>query len=527
MLDPLALMQVALATIVVSTPDLAAQSTLEGPAGHLFVCGGGRLPAEVIEAFVAAAGGADARLVVVPTASSGADADDVEAEYGAHWLERGIGAVEILHTRDRAIADTEAFAAPLRRATAVWLSGGDQSRLAEAYGGTAVEAEILAVLARGGAVGGTSAGAAIQSPVMIAGGNPNPDLARGFALLPGTVVDQHFRARDRQPRLREALRQHPTLVGLGIDEGTAFVVHGRTGRVLGEGAVSVFMRPGAGRPAAERALRRGSVVDLTQLRRAAAARAADEPLVSGTGVGVAGEGTLVLGGGGQLPPEVLARFVAAAGGAAARIVVVPTAAGDAAARAARGARRELERAGAEHVEVFHESDRSRLGDPDVLAPLADADGVWFTGGRQWRLIDAYAGTPAEAAFRAVLARGGAIGGSSAGTSVQAEVMVRGHPLGNTVMLAEGYERGFGFLTGAAVDQHFAQRDREPDLRAVVAAHPDVLGLGVDEGTALFVTGDRAEVVGAHGVTVLDARGGGAVRAARHGAGSSFRLSRGD
>src|SRR5690606_9814305 len=109
------------------------------------------------------------------------------------WLERGIGAVEILHTRDRAVADTPEFTEPLRRATAVWLSGGAQSRLAEAYGGTAVEREILAVLARGGAVGGTSAGAAIQSPTMIAGGNPVPEIAQGFALLPGTIVDQHFR----------------------------------------------------------------------------------------------------------------------------------------------------------------------------------------------------------------------------------------------------------------------------------------------------------------------------------------------
>jgi hypothetical protein len=89
--------------------------------------------------------------------------------------------------------------------------------------------------------------------------------------------------------------------------------------------------------------------------------------------------------------------------------------------------------------------------------LKEARGVWFNGGRQWRFVDAYMGTQAEELFQGVLRRGGVIGGSSAGASIQSQYMPRGSPLGNEDMLADGYERGLGFLPGTAIDQHFTQR----------------------------------------------------------------------
>ena len=103
----------------------------------------------------------------------------------------------------------------------------------------------------------------------------------------------------------------------------------------------------------------------------------------------------------------------------------------------------------------------------------------------------------------VLARGGAIAGSSAGATIQAEYMVRGHPLGNRVMMAEGYERGLGFLPGVAIDQHFTQRRRQDDMAAVKRRFPQLLGIGIDESTAVFVTGHIMEVVGANDVSVYD------------------------
>src|SRR4030095_4405381 len=104
---------------------------------------------------------------------------------------------------------------------------------------------------------------------------------------------------------------------------------------------------------------------------------------------------------------------------------------------------------------------------------------------------------------AVLARGGVIAGSSAGATIQGSYMVRGAPEGNHIMMAKGHEEGFGFLKNSAIDQHVIARKREEDLLPVIAAHPALLGLGLDEGTAIVVQGDRARVVGASKLAVYD------------------------
>ena len=92
-----------------------------------------------------------------------------------------------------------------------------------------------------------------------------------------------------------------------------------------------------------------------------------------------------------------------------------------------------------------------------------------------------------------------IGGSSAGASIQADYLVRGNPLGNVDAMSEGYERGFAFLPGTAVDQHFSQRNRMSDLISVVQKYPSLLGIGIDESTGVFVSGTVGEVVGAGNV----------------------------
>ncbi|MGB0760370.1 MAG: cyanophycinase, partial [Rubripirellula sp.] len=121
---------------------------------------------------------------------------------------------------------------------------------------------------------------------------------------------------------------------------------------------------------------------------------------------------------------------------------------------------------------------------------------------QWRFVDAYENTKAVDLFNAVLERGGIIAGSSAGASIQAEYMVRGDPLGNRVVMAEGYERGLGFLKGVAIDQHLTQRNRLKDLRTVVKRFPQLLGIGLDESTGILVRKSRAQVLGKNGVFFL-------------------------
>jgi cyanophycinase-like exopeptidase len=97
-----------------------------------------------------------------------------------------------------------------------------------------------------------------------------------------------------------------------------------------------------------------------------------------------------------------------------------------------------------------------------------------------------------------------IGGSSAGATIQGDYLVRGNPLGNRDMMAEGYERGFAFLPGCAIDQHFTQRGRQPDMDALKQAFPQLLGIGIDESTALIVQKTTARVIGKKDVYFYDA-----------------------
>lgn len=473
-----------------------------GIAGTLFLVGGGRMPPEVTARFVALAGGSAGRLVVIPTATARAETADPDASL-ASWRAHGFASVVRLHTRDRAEADQDSFVAPLRDATAVWFSGGDQSRIAAAYLGTRVETELRALLARGGTIGGTSAGTAIQSRLMIAGGKEDARTAQGFDHLPGSVVDQHFAARSRQARLAGVLAANPGHVGLGVDESTALIAHGRRLEVVGSGAVHVLLAAGSERPAATQELKAGDVADLVALRRAAIDRTQPRfPPAEPTPPNVAA-GALVIAGGGSLPAEVVARFLELAGGADAPIVILPTAVPDPPAdRRTSGEGRMFERAGATDITILWERGAAVESEAFVAA-LRRARGVWFGGGRQWRFIDAYAGTIAVELLHDVLRRGGAIGGSSAGASIQAEYMVRGHPLGNETMMAEGYERGLGFLPGCAIDQHFTQRKRERDLASVIVRFPQLLGIGIDEGTALVVEREVATVLGAHAAHFFD------------------------
>lgn len=207
------------------------------------------------------------------------------------------------------------------------------------------------------------------------------------------------------------------------------------------------------------------------------------------------KGTVIVVGGGQAGPEIWSRFLAAAGGPDALIIDVPTAGGDSVYpnhRAPPG----LYRAGAKNIVVLHTIDRSVADADSFVAVLKKAGGVWFDGGRQWHLVDSYAGTKTEAAFMEVLARGGVVGGSSAGASILSSYLLRGARSGNAIIMAPGYEVGFGYLRGVAIDQHVVARERLRDLAdSLRPKHPELLGLSEDEGTAWVVRGDTAEIVG--------------------------------
>ncbi|QEG21561.1 cyanophycinase [Mariniblastus fucicola] len=231
---PIAVPAIVALVLLVSTNISVGQL---GHQGKLFLHGGGGVDG-TISSFVESAGGAEARLVVIPTATSD-DNLPTEAELKSRWRKRGIENVELLHTHDRQTADSLEFVSPIEKATAVFISGGVQQRLGDTYVGTETEAAMKRLLLRGGAIGGSSAGAAIMSKAMIASGGTVPKMSTGFDLLPKGIVDQHFLNRSRLNRLMNAVRESNGRTGVGIDERTCLEISGDLATVRGRGFVTL------------------------------------------------------------------------------------------------------------------------------------------------------------------------------------------------------------------------------------------------------------------------------------------------
>lgn len=214
------------------------------------------------------------------------------------------------------------------------------------------------------------------------------------------------------------------------------------------------------------------------------------------------KGSLVIVGGGKIPAEISDRFIELAGGRNANFVFVPTALED------EGLRRTDDGPslfGLRNVAVLHTRDRQTADTEDFVSALRKADGVWFGGGRQWRLVDSYLNTLFQKELFNLLNRGGVIGGSSAGATIQGSYLVRGAREGNTIMMAKGYEEGFGFLRNVAIDQHIDTRKREGDLFEVIKTYPGLLGIGISESTAVVVKKDLFSVVGKGNVAITDGK----------------------
>ena len=216
------------------------------------------------------------------------------------------------------------------------------------------------------------------------------------------------------------------------------------------------------------------------------------------------KGTLVIQGGGSAEGTGIDEtFVNLAGGRDAKIIIIPTAGGN------RGQDGKLivyeedkivapwKKLGLTNVHMLHTADPKVADTEAFAATLRDAKGVWFNGGRQWNCVDSYANTLTLREFREVLNRGGVIGGSSAGATIQGDYLVRGAVAGSEIVMAPEpeHQHGFAFLRHVAIDQHINTRNRWDDIIPVIRKYPDLLGIGLSEGTAIVVTGDRFEVIG--------------------------------
>jgi len=244
---------------LVSHPITRAQTAASWwPSTGTVILAGGRLELEtanaLVDRIIALAGGGDARIVVIPTASDGLPAQlpssDSEPtrvrDIRRHFSSRGARNVVFLHTRDRRVANTDQFAHVLRSAQAVFLPGGAFRVLDDTYHDTVVERELKALLARGGVLAGDSAGAITLGCQSLAWNRQSAALAKvsdGLCVLPGVVATPHIQHIDGDEQTRDVaayLTSHPGTIGINLSENTMLILRAGQAEAMGTGAVTVF-----------------------------------------------------------------------------------------------------------------------------------------------------------------------------------------------------------------------------------------------------------------------------------------------
>ena len=233
--------------------DSGSTSVTVNGKGHLFIIGGGARPDSLMTQFVAL-GGDRCKVLVVPYASG--DIHDTGSYQVDEFKRIGVKECEYISV-DKESIDSEGALAMLDGVTAVFFSGGDQNRLSAMLNGTKFLDKIREIHKSGGVIGGTSAGAAVMSKIMLTGEemgapeNRSGDFcyikrghvvtAEGFGFVTDAIIDQHFIIRKRENRLISILLEHPELKGIGIDEATAIIVNtDGTFKVVGQSQVMVF-----------------------------------------------------------------------------------------------------------------------------------------------------------------------------------------------------------------------------------------------------------------------------------------------
>jgi cyanophycinase len=347
--------------------------------------------------------------------------------------------------------------------------------------------------------------------------SPNHDsrVDRGMNLLPDCVLQFELPpTQEGEKSFLSNLTHHPKCVGVGLEAGTWMLLQNRKIRVVGDGFGKFLLAPGTYPSTRVHSIRDTApkvkeldkvLVDLTQWRREAIDRTLPPFPPLETVQPIVTNGHLLIVGGGGLPSGLMDRFVELAGGTDnAKLVYVPCEEDDQVAEK-QSTVEMWKRMGVKNATYIHTKDRKQANeDNSFLEPLVEATGIWFGGGRQWNLADSYYGTKAHRLMKQCVERGGVIGGSSAGASIQAAYLARATPIENFQIMAPGYERGgLGFLQGVAIDQHFSQRNRLPDMTQLVKKYPQLLGIGIDETTAIEVSGSTAIVSGKGSVYFFD------------------------
>ena len=446
-----------------------------GIEGALLVCGRGEVSPAAYQRFIDLAGGVKAKIVIVATDK----AATVPVALVPSAKKKEVHEVRLVHPDNAKEA--------LRTATGVWF----MIESSKWRNPVALQEDCRALIKRGGVVGTEGPEAVWVSQVL--------------NLLPGGIVetdagDARMIVEDKPA---DQFKPKPRPIVFLIEPKCALLLQGRTLSVIGEGSTDIYLAKSKTLPVRTIKLQGKAQEDLTALRLAMRDRADGFPPAKPEPP-VLDKGTLVIVGGGGSPKGLYQKFVEYAGGPEkAHVVIFPTAAPDPLPKRDSVAAT-FKKAGAKKVTILYGKTQKEVESKEFLDTLKDATGIWFDGGRQWRFVDAYENTKALPLMHDVLKRGGVIGGTSAGATIQGDYLARGGVFNNFDIRYEGYERGLGFLKGVAIDQHFTQRKRQTDMTKLMKVHPQYLGIGIDEATAIVVQGQTAQIIGNGKVHFYDA-----------------------
>jgi cyanophycinase len=467
-------------------PKVGVDDPIAPLPGTVMLAGTARLTEVSLRTFASLAGGKEGRLVIVVNGKVAPETD--------RW-QRAMGEVTVLTLDSKKKAEAVSTKELMFEATGVWLLS-DVTSIAR---GTAFQEGLNEVVLGGNAIGGQGAGAQSLGSWIATDEGPK----QAFACVPQSIV--------RTEHLEENLPVAPEyadLVQWEIPPTGVMVLHGgRRVAVIGEAEITATVAAANGWP--KRSETFGATIaqlpfttDLVSWTRSAKSRNTQLfPPKNPPPVQVE-SGTLILIGGGGSTDDMWERFIEAAGGTDANFVCIPQSPDSFSAR-------KLRERGCKNVTVlFGQGDlRSKAEtDDEFLEPLKNADGIFFGGGRTYRFMDAYQNTTAHQLMHQTLQRGGVIAGTSAGAQIQGDFLVRGDPRTNQTIWYPGNDTGLAFLRGVIVDVHFAERGRENTLPDLLVQHPQMFGIGIDEATAIVVTGHQAEVLGRGSAWFYDTAG---------------------
>ncbi len=427
--------------------------------------------------------GKDGELVVL---TDGNTSEDLKT-----WRENFGKVIKIVLDKDKKSLEKEQL--HFDTATAIWLAGDYLLSSAK----TEVKSNIEKVLKRGGVIG--AKGKAAESLATFL--ERDDKVVKGFDVLPNSMIFTQSNA----AKFNEIIDELPGIVGWDIPKKASVAIHsGREVSIVGREKVTLKVAANGNWQAREMLLERPVELrydtDLISWNRSAIQRTQDVfPPVKAPIPNVESGALLIIGGSGY-PEGMWERVIKFSGGTNAKYVCVSQ------SKESYGAK-QLKKLGCKNVSVYHTktgvSGINQGEDLALIEAIKNADAVYFGGGRTYKFMDAYLNTTVHEEMDKLLKRGGLILGTSAGAQIQGDFLVRGDPRTNRNIWMEGNDEGLGFLKGVIIDAHFRQRDREKKLPYLLVKHPQMLGIGIDEATAIFVQGTKAEVLGKNAVTFYD------------------------